>query len=252
MRFIGRRMIEIIGHRGASWDAPENTLAAIELAWRQSADAVEVDVRLTRDDRIVASHDDSTLRIAGIDLRVHECSLAELRELDFGGWKGKQFRGEPIPTLDQLLATLPPGKRFYIEIKSGPEIAEPLAATVRNAAVDEDQIVLICFSSQTLVQVRRVLPRSPTYLVVEFLHDPQSGIWYPDANELIDEAARAELTGVDLMAPRVDATLAERTRAAGLDLCIWTVDSPKEARRLIDLGVRRITTNRPGWLREQL
>ena len=123
-------MIEIIGHRGASWDAPENTLAAIELAWRQGADAVESDFRLTRDGRIVASHDDSTLRAAGIDLRVHERSLAELRELDFGGWKGEQFRGEPIPTLDQLLATLPPDKRFYVETKCGPEIAEPLAATV--------------------------------------------------------------------------------------------------------------------------
>src|SRR6516225_8007886 len=126
-------LLEITAHRGASWDAPENTLAAVELAWRQGADAVEVDFRLTRDGHIVASHDDSTQRIAGVDVRVHESSLAELRELDFGGWKGAEFAGEPIPTFDELLATLPPGKRFYVEIKCGAEIAELLATAISSA-----------------------------------------------------------------------------------------------------------------------
>ncbi len=244
--------LEIIAHRGASWDAPENTRAAVEVAWRQGADAVEADFRLTRDGHIVATHDDSTLRIAGVDYRVHECSLAELRELDFGGWKGEEFRGEPIPTLDALLATMPAGKRFYVEIKCGAEIAEPLEAAVRAARLDEEQIVLICFSADTLIQVRRLLPRAPTYLVVEFLHDPEANRWYPDANESIAEAAHAELTGVDVMAARVDRELVESARAAGLDIGVWTVDLLEEARRLMDLGIRRITTNRPAWLRERL
>jgi glycerophosphoryl diester phosphodiesterase len=244
--------VEIIGHRGASWDAPENTRTAVALAWQQRADAVEADFRLTRDGQIVAIHDDSTLRQAGVDLRVSEHTLDELRQLDFGGWKAARFRGERIATLAELLATLPPGKRFYIEIKCGPEIVGPLAATLDAAGVAEERIVLICFSATVLTAARQVLPRSPKYLVVEFLHDPHSGVWYPDANAMLAEAVAAELTGMDLMAARVDAQLAESVREAGLDLGVWTVDSPDEARRLIDLGVRRITTNRPGWLREQL
>jgi glycerophosphoryl diester phosphodiesterase len=244
--------LEIIAHRGASHDAPENTLAAVELAWRQGADAVEADFRLTRDGHIVATHDDSTLRIAGVDLRVHESSLAELRELDFGGWKEAAFAGEPIPTLNELLATLPPGKRFYIEIKCGAEIAEPLAAAIRAAGVAEEQIVLICFSAGVLAAARRLLPKSPTYLVAEFLCDRQTGLWYPDATAIIADAAHAELTGVDLMAARVDPPLAEAVREAGLDLSVWTVDTVEEARQLVDLGVRRITTNRPAWLRSRL
>ncbi len=244
--------VEIIGHRGASWDAPENTRAAVALAWEQGADAVEADFRLTRDGQIVAIHDDSTQRQTGVDLRVSEHTLEELRQLDFGGWKAPQFRGERIATLAELLDTLPSGKRFYIEIKSGPEIVGPLAATLDAAGIAGERIVLICFSATVLTAARQVLPRSLNELVVEFLQDPHSGIWYPDAKEMLAEAVSAELTGMDLMAARVDAQLAEAVRKAGLDLCVWTVDSPDEARRLIDLGVRRITTNRPGWLREQL
>jgi glycerophosphoryl diester phosphodiesterase len=244
--------IEIIAHRGASWDAPENTLAAVALAWEQGADAVEVDFRLTRDGQIVAIHDDSTLRQTGVDLRVSEHTLEELRQLDFGGAKAAQFRGERIATLAELLTTLPPGKRFYVEIKCGAEIVGPLAATLDAADVDEQRIVPICFSATVLTATRQVLPRSPNYLVVEFLRDPHSGVWYPDAEEMLAEAVAAELTGMDLMAARVDFQLAEAVRKAGLDLGVWTVDTLDEARRLIDLGVRRITTNRPAWLREQL
>ncbi len=244
--------IEIIAHRGASWDAPENTLAAVALAWEQGADAVEADFRLTRDGQIVAIHDDSTLRQTGVDLRIKEHSLDELRQLDFGGWKAAQFRGERIATLAEMLATVPPGKRFYIDIKCGAEIVGPLVATVDAAGIDEERIVPICFAATVLTAARQVLPRSPNYLVVEFLRDPHTGVWFPDAEAMLAEAVAAELTGLDLMAARVDSELANAVRKAGLDLFVWTVDSPDEARRLIDLGVRRITTNRPAWLREQL
>jgi glycerophosphoryl diester phosphodiesterase len=244
--------IEIIAHRGASSDAPENTVAAVALAWEQGADAVEADFRLTRDGQIVAIHDDSTVRQTGIDLRIREHSLDELRQLDFGGWKAAQFRGERIATLVETLATVPQGKRFYIDIKCGAEIVGPLAATVDAAGIDEERIVPICFSASVLTAARQVLPRSPNYLVVEFLRDPHTGVWFPDADAMLAEAVAAELTGLDLMAARVDSELANAVRKAGLDLCVWTVDSLDEAWRLIDLGVRRITTNRPAWLREQL
>jgi glycerophosphoryl diester phosphodiesterase len=244
--------LEIIAHRGASWDAPENTIAAVNLAWEQGADAVEADFRLTRDGQIVAIHDDSTQRQTGIDLRVSEHTLDELRRLDFGGWKGAEFRGEPIPTLGEMLALLPPGKRLHVEIKCGPEMIGPLAAALEAAGVDEERIVPICFSATVLTAARQVLPRAPTYLVVEFLHDPHSGVWFPDAYAMLAEAVAAKLKGMALMAARVDAPLAEAVRRAGLDICVWTVDTLDEACRLIDLGVRRITTNRPAWLREQL
>src|SRR6185369_848081 len=88
----------LIAHRGASRDAPENTLAAFRLAWQQGADGIEADFRLTRDGRVVCLHDASTGRTAGVDLAVAEASLEELKRLDVGGWKGARWAGERIPT----------------------------------------------------------------------------------------------------------------------------------------------------------
>ena len=79
--------VKIVAHRGASLDAPENTLAAFRLAWSQGADAIEGDFRLTKDGRIACLHDDTTQRTAGLDLTVADSTLAELRELDVGSWK---------------------------------------------------------------------------------------------------------------------------------------------------------------------
>ena len=126
-----RDAVEIIAHRGSSFLAPENTRAAASLAWQEGADAVEGDFRLSRDGQIVCIHDDTLKRTAGVDRRVSELSLDELRQLDVGSWKAPQFTGERIATLDEMLATVPPGKRFYVEVKCGAEIVPELARHLR-------------------------------------------------------------------------------------------------------------------------
>src|SRR5688572_19130995 len=95
--------VEFIGHRGASFDAPENTVAAIKLAWEQKADGAEFDVYLTKDGKVAVIHDATTKRTAGADLKVAGSTLTELRALDVGRWKGEKFTGEKIPTLDEML-----------------------------------------------------------------------------------------------------------------------------------------------------
>ncbi|MCA9017815.1 MAG: glycerophosphodiester phosphodiesterase, partial [Planctomycetaceae bacterium] len=114
--------VEIIGHRGASYDAPENTLASVNLAWQRNADAVEIDIYLTKDGKIVAYHDKTTKRIGGRDQAVNEQTLAELQTLDVGAWKNEKYKEERIPTLTQILKAIPAGKRLFIEIKCGPEV----------------------------------------------------------------------------------------------------------------------------------
>ncbi len=76
--------VQIIAHRGESYSAPENTLAAVTLAWQRNADAVEVDVHLSKEGRLVVIHDDNTRRTAGVDRKVREQTLAELKALDAG------------------------------------------------------------------------------------------------------------------------------------------------------------------------
>src|SRR3954447_2364486 len=89
---VGRPLI--IGHRGASFDAPENTAAAFGLAFLQGADGIEADFHLSSDGEIVCIHDATTGRTAGVDLVVAETSLKELKRLDVGLWKGREFPGE--------------------------------------------------------------------------------------------------------------------------------------------------------------
>ena len=113
----GASPVEIVGHRGASHDAPENTLAAIRLAWEQGADAAEFDVYLSKDGKIVVIHDKDTKRVAGVDRPVVGQTLDELRRLDVGKWKAPKFAGEKLPTLNEMLATVPAGKRVFIEVK---------------------------------------------------------------------------------------------------------------------------------------
>src|SRR5215218_7394628 len=83
--------VEIVGHRGASFDAPENTLASVKLAWEQKADAAEFDVFLSKDGKIVVIHDANTKRVAGVDKPVVQQTLEELRTLDVGKWKNPKF-----------------------------------------------------------------------------------------------------------------------------------------------------------------
>src|SRR3954454_10841881 len=96
---LGAPPVEIIGHRGASFDAPENTVASFRLGYEQKADACELDVYLTKDGRIVVIHDKDTRRTAGVDRPVVQQTLDELKKLDAGKWKGDRFAGEKIPTL---------------------------------------------------------------------------------------------------------------------------------------------------------
>ena len=106
--------MDIIAHRGASHDAPENTLASVRLGWAQEADAVEVDVRQSRDGHIVVIHDAHTRRTARVKRLVRAQTLDELRALDVGRWKHPRYAGEKVPTLAEtieigwrLLDTLP-------------------------------------------------------------------------------------------------------------------------------------------------
>src|SRR5450631_227872 len=130
----GIQTTQLIAHRGASREAPENTQAAFDLAWRQGGDGIECDFRLTRDGRVVCIHDATTGRTSGADISVAEASLDELRRLDIGLWKGEQWRGERIVILEELLEQLPEGKSLFIELKCGPEIVEPLVTILQNCS----------------------------------------------------------------------------------------------------------------------
>ncbi|MCH7989447.1 MAG: glycerophosphodiester phosphodiesterase [Planctomycetes bacterium] len=244
---------EIIGHRGASFDAPENTLASVTLAWKQDADAVEIDIYLTRDGRIVAVHDETTKRYGGPDKKIAEQTLAELKTIDVGRWKDQKWAGERIPTLAEILKTIPKGKRLFIEIKSGPEILPELQRVIHTAGTKPEQTAIISFSLDVVTAAKKEMPQLKTYWIVGLKQHKVTRRWSPKADELIRKARAARLDGLDIgKTEGIDKTFADEVKQAGLDLFVWTVNSPSEAARLIALGIDGITTDRPGWLRSKL
>ena len=150
--------MEIVAHRGASFDAPENTVAAIKLAWEQKADAAEFDVFLSKDGKIVVIHDANTKRICGVDRKVVDQTLEELRKLDVGKWKDAKFAGEKMPTLEEMLATVPAGKRVFIEVKCGPEIVPELDRVLKASELKPEQTPVISFNADVVAAVKKARP----------------------------------------------------------------------------------------------
>ena len=248
--------VDIVAHRGASFDAPENTLASEKLAWQQRADAVENDIQLTKDGQIIVSHDKTTKRTTGREGTIPELPFAELRQLDAGSWKGPQFAGEKLPTLDEQIALIPAGKRMLVEIKIGPEIVPEMQKSLQRTGASEKNITFISFNYESLKEVRQKLPRYQTlYLVGYKAASPKApkAKPQPTLDEVIAQATAAQLTGLDLQSTwPLTAADVRKIKAAGLQLHVWTVDDPAVAQHWIELGAASITTNRPGWLREQL
>jgi glycerophosphoryl diester phosphodiesterase len=215
-----------IGHRGAAGLEPENTLRSFRRAAAEGADAVELDLRLTRDGRLVVMHDATVDRTMGGTGEVARMALEELREADAG-------LGERIPTFEEVVEAV--GLPIYAEIKAV-EVARPLAALVERLSL-EGRIVPISFLPEALSEVRRALPGLPLGLIL-----PGAP---PDAAELA-RALDAQLVSAEAGSLRVETV--EGYRRADLRITAWTVNEPEEMERLLKLGLDGIVTDRPDLL----
>ncbi len=234
--------VEIIAHRGASYLAPENTVAASKLAWELGADAVEVDIHLSRDNKIMCIHDSDTKRTTGQDFKISETLSEQLRKLDAGSFKNEKYKGEKIPFLKEIIKSVPEGKELVVELKCKSEVLPYLIKDVRKYGKNR-KFVFICFDLQTIADTKKAFPDNKCY-------------WLCGNRQLLkqnlDKAANLGLDGVSLAYGIIDNEIATNVRDHKLELFTWTVDDSAEAKRLIALGVKGITTNRPGWLRDQI
>lgn len=243
----------IVAHRGASHIAPENTLAAFNLAWEQGADLVEGDIYLSSDDIIITHHDKTTKRTAGVDIQIRHQTLAELKRLDVGSWKDPRWAGERIPTLQEVLETIPDERGILIEIKTDASIVPFLINVLKESDIKPQQTIVICFDEMVIERVKEQLPKIKAYWLSKFEED-ETGNWQPTIAEIIETAKRIKADGVAIKANLkvIDKSFVVRIRDAHLELHVWTVNDPTVAKRLSDLGVDSIITDRPGWLRTKL
>ncbi len=245
----------IIGHRGASYDAPENTLAAFQLAWKQDADGVEGDFYLTDDRQIVCIHDADTKRTTGVKLHVESTPLAKLRELDAGTWKNPLFKSEKLPTFAEVLAAIPAGKHFVIELKSKTKIVPVLSQELRNAKRTDIEILIISFDEETVAACKRELPQVRAHWLTSFKKPIAGSDFRPNAEEVAKAVKRSGADGVGMNGNRevIDASFIDALKQGGChEFHVWTVDKPEDAQFFRDLGAVGITTNRPDVIRAAL
>ena len=248
----------IVAHRGASEDAPENTLAAFRLAWEQNADAIEGDFHLTADNKIACMHDPNTGRVCPAEspMVIAETELAKLKTLDVGSWKDAKFSAERIPTLADVLAIVPDGKTIYVEVKSGPEIVPFIKQEVTESSLTPDQVLFISFHSDVIRQLRDAMPEYRANLLTDYYqkNDGDQKVWHPTADELLTKLAASGATGLGSHAHGAVVTqeLVDVITGAGFEFHAWTIDKPEVAARLKSLGTMSLTTNRPAVLRASL
>lgn len=232
----------IIAHRGSSFAAPENTVAAAKLAWKQDADAVELDIYLTLDHRVMVMHDSNTKRTTGQAYPISETSSEILRTLDAGSWKSDQYKGEKIPFLEEMIATVPANKKMLIEIKCGIEVLPYLQQVVEECG-KKDQLIFIAFGREIILAAKQFFPSNKCYWLSSSA---------TDVSVKISEAAQKGLDGINLNNKIIDQETVKKAKELGLEVFSWTIDDPEEAKRLIQLGVSGITTNRPDLIRQSI
>lgn len=244
----------IVAHRGASHNAPENTMSAFRLAWEQGADAIEGDFHLTADGKIVCMHDKDLKRTASIERNVTDMTLAEIQQAEAGAWKDPKFAGEKIPTLAEVLTIVPEGKLFLIEIKCGPEIMPEFHRVIASSGVPLSRLRVISFNADVISAVKQQMPGMKAFWLTSYKKDEQTGQYSPTHDQVLATLQRTGADGLDTRANVEVLTPAfiQKLRAANLEFHCWTVDDPALARQMAALGVDSITTNRPAFLRAEL
>jgi glycerophosphoryl diester phosphodiesterase len=237
----------IVAHRGASRDAPENTIPAFQLAWEQGADAIEADFHLSKDGEIVCFHDADTQRVAGTQLVVRQSTLAELKQLDVGVTHGVAFNGTRIPTIAEVFATIPQGKKIFIEVKCGAEIIPTLLNEIDQSGLTQEQIVVISFNKQVIQQLKIKAPQYKASWLCSF-NKQETGEITPALATVLKTLKQIQADGLSSNTA-LPASVIEAVSQQGYEWHVWTINDLKTARRMQALGVLSITTDVPGSMR---
>lgn len=232
--------VVIIAHRGASHVAPENTLAAIKKAIELGAEYAEVDVYQTKDGELVLLHDEKLERTTSIKGKIWDLTLEELKQLDIGSWFGKEFKGEPIPTLREAIQLVKGKIKLNIEIKikrEEPEIVQKVIGLIRAEEFEKDCVVT-SFDRKTVEEVKKIAPDIETGFI--FDKEYPAGIFEGSWDALCCDYRL------------VNREFVRKARESKKIVYAWTANSRRVMRKLIDLKIDGIITNRPGLLKKVL
>lgn len=225
--------VRMIAHRGLSGIEKENTCAAFVAAGNRSYYGVETDIHRTSDGRLIVFHDDNLQRIAGVDLTVEETDFDTLRAVRMADRDGVPRHDLVLPSLEEYVSVCKTyGKESILELKNpfAPEDIDRVIALLRSLDWLE-HTVFISFDLGNLLHIRRRLPQQRAqFLVCEF-------------SEGLIDLLRENRLDLDIHYATIDAAQIRACHDAGIEVNVWTVDSPEDAQRLCAWGVDYITSN---------
>ncbi len=243
----------IIAHRGESADAPENTLASINLAWERNVKAVEIDIRLTADHQIVVIHDNDTFRVSQKRMKVSKSDLNQLKTLDVGLTKSKQWKNVTIPTLQDALKTVPVDGKLIIEIKSKDFILNYLKYELENSGLRSSQIEIISFHRKLLEKSKKIMPQYKTLWLLGLDYFWPHRLIGFNPHQIINKIKECNLDGVNLWAGKlVNKQIITRFKRAGLLVYLWTLNDAKRAGQLLEYGADAVTSDKASYILNQL
>ncbi|ALC85419.1 glycerophosphodiester phosphodiesterase [Bacillus sp. FJAT-22090] len=240
-----RKQVENVAHRGATGYAPENTIAAFDLAVDMKADYIEIDVQRSKDGELVLIHDTTVDRTTDGTGKVGDLTFEQLRSLDAGSWKGEQFAGEPIPTFEEILDRYHGKIGILIELKAPelyPGIEEQVAEVLKERNLDKPQnekIIIQSFNFESVKRVDQLLPKVPV------------GVLTSNRADTTLEALQEFSTYADWFNPSygiVTEELVNQVHSQGMQIGSWTVRSQEAADFLFEMGVDAIISDYPDYV----
>jgi glycerophosphoryl diester phosphodiesterase len=242
----------ILGHRGASAIAPENTIAAFSQAFADGADGIEFDVRLSRDGVPAVIHDANLKRTGLVDRVIAQLDAAELAQLDVGSWFSARqphntYAGEKLPLLSKVFEVFRDSRKLlYVEMKCEPEEGATLGKEVvrltREAQLS-DCVVIESFDLQAIAAVKEC----DAGLRIAALFEPKftRPLSSLRSSKIVEAAVAVGADEIALHHLLAGDSLVEKSRAAGLEVVVWTVDDPRWIKRAESLGIKALIANDP-------
>ncbi|MDB5055645.1 MAG: glycerophosphoryl diester phosphodiesterase [Bacilli bacterium] len=233
----------VIGHRGAAGEAPENTMVSFQLALKQGAEGIELDVHLSKEGEIVVCHDATLDRTTNGQGYIFEKEVVEIKRYDAGSWFSEQYLGETVPLLAEVFDQVPDGILINVEIKYAyhGRMETQLIDFLRKRKRMEN-VVISSFDHKCLQRIKKMEPKV------------KIGLLY--AANLVDHAGYANQLGVDVFSIHPHYQLIEKedvqkAKALGIRTFPYTVNSLEEFRKMVEYGVSGIITDYPARLVEQ-
>ncbi len=243
--FTPRSQPFIIAHRGASGDAPENTLAAFREAIKQKADALELDVQLTRDERLVIMHDPTLQRTTRGRGFVSKKRLHEIQKYSAGSWFGPGHTAERAPSLEEVFEAFGDKTNYVIELKFYERRGHFFAHKVLQAVDDHkllDHCLFLSFSPFLLAQLKRIEPEAKTCLA-----------FVPIGDLLPSRLLTSSADVLALASQSVSKSYMQKLRRRNKPINIWAkAHRHEDFDHELAVGADFITTNHPRALREHL